>query len=52
MSKETVERIRIKLANEREEKFRTKLANLLAEMEDAKRIDEFFVNEVLIPSAA
>lgn len=51
MSKETIEKIRIKLANEREEKFRGKLAGLLAEMEDAKRIDDFLVDEVLMPRA-
>lgn len=55
MSEETrrqIENIRAKIAAKREEKFRTKLADLMNEMEAQKSADDFFINEMLIPSSS
>lgn len=49
MSKD-IERVRARLAAEREEKFRVKLAELVDEMEAEKRAADFFIEEILIPA--
>jgi hypothetical protein len=52
MSKQKIEEIRLKLAAEREEKFRSKLAALVAEIEYDKMRHDEFVNEILVPAVA